>query len=206
MNQAERTEELEALAEQSYDQLIGEWLDWLDTARKYERKIPAIDRLDYRHDCLLELHRARQRDCKPLPKLRAYRIASLMVAQYWREVNKPTTRVCIYSGVPKERHCKECEWKPSRGQVCPWTARLPVQSLDSEVEDTEGNKVALLDTVATEDIHDMPEAWTELNTWLLGCPTRLIEIAEKRRDGEALSAKDRKYLQRYREQEQKSLF
>ena len=206
MNQAERTEELEAIAEQSYDQLDGEWKDWLEVAKRYERKIPVEDRLDYRHDCLLELHRARQRDCKPLPILRAYRIASLMVAQYWREVNKPTTRVCIYTGIAKERNCKECERKPIRGQVCPWVAIYPIQSLDSEVEDTDGNTVTLMDTVATEDIHDMPEAWTEISTWLLGCPIRLVEIAEKRRDDEALSAKDRKYLQRYREQEQKSLF
>jgi len=205
MNRAERQAEIEALAEQSYDQLDGEWLDWLEVARKYERKIPVIDRLDYRHDTLLELHRARQRDCKPLSTLRAYRIASLMVANYWREVNKPSTRVCIYSGVPQERHCKECERKPIKGQVCPWTARLPIQSLESEVEDTDGNTVTLMDTVATEDIHDMPEAWTELNTWLLGCPTRLVEIAGKRLDKVPLSPKDKMYLQRYWKSHQKSL-
>jgi len=206
MKQAELTDEIEAQAEQSYVSLEGEWGEWLKVAKRYEVKLPAQDRLDYRHDCLLELHRARQRDSKELPKLRAYRIASLMVALYWREVNKPTTRFCIYSGVPKELNCKVCELKPSKGQVCPWIARRPIQSLDTEIEDTEGNTVKLIDTVASEDVHDMPDAWYELSTWLLGCPTRLIEIAEKRRDGEPLSAKDRKYLQRYREQEQKSLF
>lgn len=206
MKEAERRAELEALAEQSYDQLTGEWQDWLQVAKKYETKIPVPDRLDYRHDCLLELHRARQRDDKPLPQLRAYRIASLMVALYWREVNKGSVRVCIYSGLPKEPNCKECERKPNRGQVCPWIARRPIESLDAEVEDSEGNRIALLDTVASEDIHDMPEAWYELTTWRLGCPTRLIEIGEKRQDGEPLSAKDRMYLSRYLKQAQKSLF
>ena len=206
MNQAELTAEIEAQAEQSYDQLTGEWHDWLEVAKRYELKIPAQDRLDYRHDCLLELNRARRRDGKPLPILRAYRIASLMVALYWREVNKGSVRVCIYSGLPKEPNCKECVRKPNRGQICPWIARRPVQSLDSEVEDSEGNTIALLDTVASEDIHDMPASWYEISTWLLGCPARLIEIGEKRREGEPLSAKDRMYLSRYLKQAQKSLF
>ena len=29
-----------ALAEASYDQLDGEWHDWLEVARKYEHKVP----------------------------------------------------------------------------------------------------------------------------------------------------------------------
>jgi len=206
MKQAELKAEIDSIAERSYDQLTGEWKDWLDIARKYETKIPAPDRPDFRHDCMLELQKARQRDRKPLPKLRAYRIASLMVARYWREVNKPSTRVCIYSGIAKSLHCNDCDRKPIKGQVCPWIARRPIQSLESEVTDSEGHTVTLLDTVASGDIHDMPEAWTEISTWLLGCPLRLIEIAEKRRDGEALSAKDRQYLKRYLDQSQKSLF
>ncbi|MBA7629085.1 hypothetical protein ES703_36583 [subsurface metagenome] len=33
--------EIEAIAEQSYDQLEGEWLEWLQVARRYEHKIPS---------------------------------------------------------------------------------------------------------------------------------------------------------------------
>jgi len=77
---------------QSYDQLDGEWREWLEVAKRYEHKIPYQDRLDYRHDTIIELYRARQRDQKPIPLLRAYRIASLMVALYWRRLkSKPTT-------------------------------------------------------------------------------------------------------------------
>ena len=76
---------------QSYDQLDGEWREWLEVAKRYEHKVPTEDRLDIRHDIILELYRARHRDGKPLPILRAYRIASLMVALYWRRLkSKPT--------------------------------------------------------------------------------------------------------------------
>jgi len=36
--------------EATYNQLEGEWRDWLDVARKYEKKIPTQDQLDVRHD------------------------------------------------------------------------------------------------------------------------------------------------------------
>lgn len=74
--------------EASYDQLEGEWQDWLEVARRYEHKVPAQDRYDMRHIILIELHHARQRDKEPIPLLRAYRIASLTVALYWRQVNR----------------------------------------------------------------------------------------------------------------------
>ncbi|MBA7605693.1 hypothetical protein ES703_12827 [subsurface metagenome] len=87
----DRLQELEATAEQSYDQLEGEWHDWLEVAKRYEYKVPSQDRYDMRHDIILELHRARQRDGKPLPLLRAYRIASLTVALYWRKAKRLPT-------------------------------------------------------------------------------------------------------------------
>ncbi len=77
--------------EQGYDGLQGEWLEWLGVARKYEGKVPHQDRLDIRHDIMLELHRARQRDKQPLPELRAYKIASIMVALYWRRQKRQPT-------------------------------------------------------------------------------------------------------------------
>ena len=91
MKASERQAELQSLAEQSYNRLEGEWLEWLGVARRYEHKIPSQDRLDIRHDIILELHRARQRDNKPLPLLRAYKIASLTVALYWRKEKRQPT-------------------------------------------------------------------------------------------------------------------
>jgi len=91
MRQSERQAQIQAQAEQSYEKLEGEWHDWLGVAQKYEHKVPSQDRYDMRHTILLELHRARQRDNKPLPLLRAYRIASLTVALYWRKEKRLPT-------------------------------------------------------------------------------------------------------------------
>ena len=75
----------------SYNRLDGEWLKWYQVAHRFERKVPAQDRGDIRHNIIIELAKARARDGKPIPILRAYRIASLVVALYWRqETRKPT--------------------------------------------------------------------------------------------------------------------
>ena len=74
----------------SYDRLDGEWLNWYQVAHRFERKVPAQDRGDIRHNIIIELAKARARDKKPIPILRAYRIASLVIALYWRqETQKP---------------------------------------------------------------------------------------------------------------------
>ena len=74
----------------SYGRLDGEWLKWYQVAHRFEHKVPAQDRGDIRHNIIIELAKARARDEKPIPILRAYRIASLVVALYWRqETRKP---------------------------------------------------------------------------------------------------------------------
>ena len=75
----------------SYEHLDGEWRHWYQVAHRFEHKVPAQDRGDIRHTIILELAKARARDGEPIPTPRAYRIASLMVALYWRkEKSKPT--------------------------------------------------------------------------------------------------------------------
>ena len=99
MRQTERDREIRGVAEQSYDQLDGEWGEWLAVARKYEHKVLTQDRLDIRHTILLELYHARQRDGKPIPILRAYRIASLMVALYWRQLKRQPTMLSLEADI-----------------------------------------------------------------------------------------------------------
>lgn len=188
-------------AEQSYDQLDGEWKGWLEVARKYEHKVPYQDRLDTRHSILLELAKARARDGKPIPELRAYRIASLMVALYWRERIKREVKVCVYNGLPSEPHCVSCKRKPKTGN-CAYLAIRPVESLDQPTTDHEGYECRLLDTVADDKALDL-DAWLEAITFLLGCPLRLIEVAQKRRDGIPLTRKDQTYLNHYQARELK---
>ena len=155
----------------SYDQLQGEWRDWLEVACKYEHKVPAQDRYDIRHIIMIELAKARARDGEPIPTLRAYRIASLTVALYWRQLKRQPTML----------------------------------SLNTEIDDGDGNTTELMETVADDKAIDL-DAWLDARTWLLGCPKRLIDIAHKRLNGIPLNAKDKMYLQRFRQREQKRLF
>jgi hypothetical protein len=80
-----------------------------------------------------------------------------------------------------------------------------VVSLDQEHDDGDGNTTELMDTVADDTALDLV-AWQDARTWLLGCPKRLIVIAGKRHKGIELNAKDRQYLSRYRQREQRKLF
>jgi hypothetical protein len=155
-----------------------------------------------RHTILIELAKARRRDSKPIPLFRAYQIASLMVALYWRDLAKHQVKVCIYSGLPVEPHCARCS---HNGHLpCPYLALRPVQSLDDEVADSEGNTVRLKDTVADDHAIDV-DAWVDARTWLLGFPMRLVQIGKKRRDGIPLNNADKLYLGKWRKREQKRL-
>ena len=77
-------------------------------------------------------------------------------------------------------------------------------SLNTEIDDGEGDKVELIDTIADDSAIDL-EAWVDARTWLLGCPKRLIEIAHKRVSGIALTNEEHQYLWRFRHKEQKRL-
>jgi len=195
------------LIEQSYDQLDGEWLEWLAVARKYDSKVPGLDRYDVRHNIMIELARARARDCQPIPLLRAYRIASFMVAAYWRECLKREVKVCIYNGMATEPKCAKCKHKP-KGKRCPYQAYRPIQSLDQPTTDYEGYQCQLLDTVADDNAIEAIDidAKVDATRWRLGCPTRLVEIADKKAHGIALDGKDRKYLCKMLKRYQKALF
>jgi len=197
MKQSELYQEMAAAAEQSYNQLDGEWRDWLEVARRYEVKVLSQDRLDLRHDIIVELARARARDGKPIPTLRAYRIASLTVALYWRKLNRTSTLVCVLDGTAKRPDLKSCQFqhKPSKCSECPFRASRPLVSLDSELEDNEGNTIALKETVADDNAIDLDQ-WQDEATFILGCPMRLIEIAHKKRTGTPLNWRDHKYWER----------
>jgi DNA-directed RNA polymerase specialized sigma24 family protein len=78
-------------------------------------------------------------------------------------------------------------------------------SLNTEIEDGDGNTIELIDTLADDKAIDV-DAWLDAKTWLLGCPARLIQIAHKKVNGETLSDKDRDYLRRFRKNGQKRLF
>lgn len=197
--------------EQSYNQLEGDWIDWLGVARKYESKVPSQDRYDVRHDILIELARARARDCQPIPLLRAYRIASLTVALYWRLRLQREVKVCVYNGVATEPKCANCKHKP-KATRCPYQAYRPVQSLDQPTTDYDGYECRLLDTVADDNAIDSLDIGDNLDArqLLLTFPLRLVEIATKLKGGIELDRKEANYLYHFRnrrlKKSQKALF
>ena len=187
-----------------YDRLQGDWLIYYQVAHIYEGKISAVDRDDWRHDCILELEKAQRRDGQPLPELRAYRIASLMVALYYRRLNGHLERVCIWNGYPQCLHCKTCQHKPA-DKRCDWLAVRPLQHLEDEVTDDEGYTATLLDTVATDKLCDMPDLWYDINQLKGSLPTRLVEIGHKKLEGTPLTGSERFYLCKLRKRLQKNL-
>jgi len=81
---------------------------------------------------------------------------------------------------------------------------LTILSLNTEIDDGDGNTTELIDTLASDRAIDL-DAWLDARTWLLGCPKRLVVIAGKRLKGVALDNKDRCYLKRFYKREQKPL-
>jgi DNA-directed RNA polymerase specialized sigma24 family protein len=84
-----------------------------------------------------------------------------------------------------------------------------ILSLNEEIDDGEGNSIELYQTIADDKAIDL-DAWLDAKAWLGGCPKRLVDIARKRAIGKPLSETERRYFNRYRENElkkrQKALF
>ena len=156
----------------SYEHLDGEWRHWYQVAHRFEHKVPAQDRGDIRHSIILELALARARDGdKPFSKAMMFRIASFVVADYWRKASRKPT----------------------------------ILSLNAKIDTGDGDSTELIETVADDRAIDL-DAWLDARTWLLGCPMRLIQIANKKLDGEPLTNREHQYLWYWRQREQKSLF
>jgi len=77
-------------------------------------------------------------------------------------------------------------------------------SLNTEIDDGEGDTIELIDTIADDSAIDL-EAWVDARNWLLGCPKRLVVIAHKRVSGIALDNADKLYLSKWRKKAQKRL-
>ena len=85
---------------------------------------------------------------------------------------------------------------------CPKAIRI--ESLSKPIVDGDGHITELGELIVDNKALDLAE-WLDINTFLLGYPQRLIDIAEKIRDGEALSEYERLHLFRFRQREQKKL-
>jgi hypothetical protein len=80
-----------------------------------------------------------------------------------------------------------------------------VISLNTIIQDEDGTQIELIDTLADDKAIDL-EAWLDRSVWQFGFPDRLAQIARKRLYGIPLDNKDKCYLSRFRQREQKGLF
>jgi len=79
-----------------------------------------------------------------------------------------------------------------------------VISLNTDIGNGDGDSMELMDTIADDNALNL-EAWVDARTWLMGCPKRLIQIADKKVKGIALTNADMIYICRWRQKEQLSL-
>jgi len=178
--------------EAGYDGLQGQWRDWLDVARWYERKIPSQDRMDFRHTVLLRLATMHRRTGKTLDEPQVRRVASYCVADYYY------TEAKLHRGLDC-RHCptakrKDCATHNLYAE-CPKIR--DVISLDREWTDANGDTVTLADMIADDTAIDL-DLWLDAHAWLSGCPVRLVEIAYKLDSGQKLADSEQRYLYNYR--------
>jgi len=152
-----------------------DWSKYIAVADKYQHKAKRQDRDDLNHDIIASLADTQIR----LDQNGGGQLSDLAML-----------RIASYE-------CKKywrAEYRNGR-----------VVSLNTTIEDEDGNQIELIDTLADDKAIDL-EAWLDRSLWQLGFPDRLAQIARKIAYGIALNAKDKMYLCRFRQKEQKSLF
>ncbi|MCL0092221.1 hypothetical protein M1N92_00870 [Dehalococcoidia bacterium] len=182
-------------------ELSAPWGDYMAIARRFERKAIYQDREDLRHDIVLALAEvAKNNGHKPYSQALLYRIASHTVTRYWRKQYAHTNGVnCHNCAKDQRQECKDSDLYSN----CPKAIRI--ESLSKPITDEDGNVTELGQLIADDKAIDVLD-WIEADTWQLGYPQRLVNIANKIQRGEALSDKDRQYLSRYRRKAQGKLF
>ena len=184
----------------SYDRLDGEWAQWFRTAQRFEHKVPSQDRGDIRHSIILELALTRARNGnKSFSEAMMCRIASCVVAHYWRKQYKLTNG--LDCGSCSQKQIAKCKAGYLYGE-CP--KAIKIEYLSKPITDGDGNVTEFGNTIADDKAIDVG-AWIDARTFLLSCPNRLLQIAHKMRNGDNLTPTDSQYLWRFRKREQNKL-
>ena len=183
-----------------YGQLEGEWASYYMIASHFSHKAKAQDRGDLLHDVMLTLYQvAHANGHKPMTEPRMYRIASHAVADYWRRQYSLTNGLnCGSCSKAQRKACKE-DWLYGE---CPKALRI--ESLSKPIVDSEGNMTELGELIADDKATDI-DKWLDTRLFEAGYPLRLVDIAQKVRQGVNLSSYDRLCLYRFRRKQQQKL-
>ena len=178
-----------------------DWGKYITVADRFQHKAKWQDREDLRQDIILRLAQvARNNGHKPFTDRAMIRVASYVVADYWRTQYKITNGIdCGSCSKAQRRKCREDDLY----RECP--KAIKIESLSKPIIDSEGNITELGELIADDKAIDL-DAWLDDKTFLLGFPQRLIGIAHKRLEGIPLDNKEDCYLRRFRQREQKKLF
>jgi len=183
-----------------YEHLEGQWLTYYRVASRFAHKAKAEDKDDLLHDIIITLADVeRNNGHKPFTEAVMYRIASRTVADYWRSYYKASRGLnCGSCSQKQRRKCRE----DNLYSECPKAVKL--DSLNQPIIDSEGHTTELGELIADDKAIDLG-AWIDARTFLLGFPQRLLAIAHKLDNNEALDNKEHQYLWRFRQREQKKL-
>jgi hypothetical protein len=183
-----------------YDQLQGQWLAYYKVASLFTGRVKPQDKEDILHTIMASLADVEQNNGhKPFTEAVMYRIASRTVADYWFSHYSYNSGLdCKHCSRAQRQKCKE----NNLYSECPKAIKL--EYLSKPIIDSEGNTTELGELIADDKALDL-DAWVSSSTWEIGYKPRLVDIAYKLHRGEALSIADRKYLCKYRHQEQKRL-
>lgn len=180
-------------AKNSYQQLDGEWQRYFTYASRYALRIPPEDREDFTHDCMIVMYHASQ--SKEVTNMGLMRIANCQIADYWRERGSLTACLdCGDCSVTQRIKCKRNAGMGALISVCPKAVK--VESLNRPIVDNNG-EITEYGELITDDSVNL-DCWLDAHLWLMELPARLIEIADKIRQGEPLAVKDRVYLSKQR--------
>ena len=174
-----------------------DWTKYIAVADRFQHKARAQDREDLKHTIILRLAQvASSNGHKPFTEATMCRIASYIVADYWRAQYRLTNGLdCGSCNRTQRQKCRK-DWLYSE---CP--RAIKIEYLSKPIIGDDGNITELGELIADDKAIDL-DAWLEAKTFLLGFPKRLTDIAHKINNGEALTWSDYKYLQRYRQREQ----
>ncbi len=184
-----------------YDRLDGEWLVYYKIASRFTDRVKPEDKEDILHTIMATLADVeRNNGHKPFTEAVMYRIASRTVADYWFSHYSYTAGLdCKHCSKAQRQKCKEDYLYTE----CPKAVRL--ESLNKPIIDSEGHTTELGEFIADDKALDL-DAWVDARTFILGFPKRLLQIAFKLNNGQNLEVRDRMYLSRFRQSEQKKLF
>ena len=178
------------------------WDSYITVADKFKYRARREDREDLRGDIILELAKVELKyngNGRTLSDGGMIRVASFVVARYWRQFFGRTTGVdCSRCSKAHRQKCRQLDLYAE----CP--KRIRLVSCESEIEDGEGNTVRLIDTIADDKAIDLDQ-WLDDKQFLYHFPIKLVRLAYKKDNGYPLTNAEKIYFYRHSKKAQKEL-